>query len=292
MKLGETELVELVNIEKKFNLSNHIYAKVENTNPTGSIKDRTAFNMLMDYKEKGMLKNGTVVVEATSGNTGISLAYFSKELGYSAIIVMPDNVSIQRKEIIESYGGKVILVSGGMKECNEKAEQLIKENKNSFIFGQFDNLSNPMAHYKTTGPEIYKQCPYVDCIFAGAGTGGTISGIGKFIKEKNPDIKIVAIEPLESPLLTKGVSGPHLIQGIGANFVPKTLLKEYIDEVVTVEGKASIEMARTIRAEEKLDIGISSGAALLGALNYLKQNNLNGKNIVVIFPDKGDRYSW
>lgn len=292
MKVGNTKLVELINIEKMYDLKCHLFAKVENTNPSGSIKDRAVYNMLLDYKEKGMLKPGTLVVEATSGNTGIGLSYFTKEFGYRALIVMPTTVSKQRSDFIKQYGGEVILVEGGMKECNEMAIQLVKDNENSFIFGQFDNIANPMAHYKWTGPEIYSQCPDVDYVFAGIGTGGTISGLGKFFKENKPNTKIIGVEPYESPLLTKGISGSHLIQGIGANFIPKTLLKEYVDEVTDVKGQESIEMAKIIRKVENIDIGISSGASLLGAIEYIKQNNIKEKNIVVIFPDKGDRYTW
>ena len=292
MELGNTKLIELANIEKMHDLSSKIYAKVENTNPSGSIKDKTVYNMLLDYKEKGILKADSVVVEATSGNTGIGLSYFSKEFGYKCIIVMPDNVSVQRRELISQYGGEVILVRGGMKECNEKAQEILNKDKNAFLFGQFDSIANPMAHYKWTGPEIYKQCPDVDYVFAGVGTGGTISGIGKFFKENKKEVKIIGVEPLESPLLTKGYAGSHLIQGIGANFVPKTFLNQYVDEIVPVKGTESIEYAKEIRSVENIDIGISSGAALLGAINYIKDNNIVGKNVVVIFPDKGDRYSW
>lgn len=292
MKVGNTELVELTNIEKKYDLHSKIFAKVESTNPSGSIKDRTVYNMLLDYQEKGMLKKGSLIVEATSGNTGIGLSYFSRELDYKAIIIMPDNVSKQRRELISQYGGEVVLVSGGMKECNEKAAQILKENPNSFLFGQFISPANPMAHYIWTGPEIYKQCHDVDYIFAGIGTGGTVSGIGKYFKEAKPNTKIIGIEPEESPLLTKGYSSSHLIQGIGANFVPQTFLKEYVDGIITAKGQDSIECAKEIRDLEKIDIGISSGAALLGAINYIKQNNIINKNVVVIFPDKGDRYTW
>lgn len=291
MEFKETALVKLNNLKDLF-LGNNIFAKVENTNPSGSIKDRTAFNMIIDYQNKGILKEGSLVIEATSGNTGIALAYFSSIFNYKAVIIMPDNVSIQRKQLIEQYGGHVMLVSGGMKECNEKAEELIKTNPNAFIFGQFNCPANPEAHYKMTGPEILKQCKEVDYIFAGIGTGGTISGIGKYFKENKPNTKIIGIEPEESPLITKGYSGQHLIQGIGANFVPKTYLSQYIDEVITVKGKESIEMAKKIRDYENIDIGISSGAALLGAIKYIKENKISNKNIVVVFPDKGDRYSW
>ena len=292
LKPGNTKLVELVNIEKLYNLKSRIFAKVENSNPSGSIKDRTVFHMLLDYQQKGILKSGGTIVEATSGNTGISLAYFSKEMNYKAIIVMPTNVSVQRRELIEKYGGVTCLVSGGMSECNQKAKEIIENTANAFLFGQFAASSNPDAHYCSTGPELLKDIPNADYIFAGIGTGGTISGIGKYFKECCPTTRIVGVEPYESPLLTKGYASSHLIQGIGANFVPDTYLSKYIDEVVTVKGEESIQMAKLIRKEENIDIGISSGASLLAALNYIKENNIENKNIVVIFPDKGDRYTW
>lgn len=292
MKFTKTPLVELQNIEKLFSQSNHIFAKVESFCPSGSIKDRTTLSMLEDYKNKGMLKKGTTIIEATSGNTGIALSYYSKELDYKAIIVMPDNVSVQRRELISQYGGTVVLVSGGMKECHEKVSELLKQFEGSFEFGQFESPANPLAHYLSTAPEIYEQCKDVDYIFAGVGTGGTISGIGRFFKEEKKSVKIIGVEPYNCNLLNGGKAGLHLIQGIGANFVPKTYEAQYVDEVVDVNDVASIDMAKTIRKEENIDIGISSGAALLGALDYIKKNNVTNKNIVVIFPDKGDRYSW
>lgn len=291
MTPGNTQLIELKKIEQLYDLPCRVFAKVENTNPSGSIKDRAVYNMLMDYKDRGILKDGGLIVEATSGNTGISLAYFSKILNYRVIIIMPTSVSKQRSEIISSYGGEVLLVAGGMKECNEKAEQIVKENENAFIFSQFESMANPDAHFKTTGPEIYKQCDSARYIFAGIGTGGTISGIGKYFKTNKLDCKIIGVEPYESPLITKGLAGPHLIQGIGANFIPHTFLKEYVDEIIPVRGLQAIEMAKIIRKEENIDIGISSGASLLGAINYIKENNVIN-DVVVIFPDKGDRYTW
>ncbi|MCQ2799557.1 MAG: cysteine synthase family protein [Bacilli bacterium] len=290
--LGNTKLIRLVNLEKAYALESELYAKVENTNPTGSIKDRAAYNMLVEYKKEGKLKEEGTVIEATSGNTGISLAYFSKAFNYRCIIVMPESASVQRREIIKSYGGELVLVKGGMKECNDKAASLLEEIPNSFIFSQFDNINNPLAHYKTTGPEILNDLCDVDYVFAGIGTGGTISGIGKFFKEAKPEVRIIGVEPEESPLLTKGVAGPHLIQCIGANFVPNTYLEEYVDDIVAVKGLESIEMAKQIREVESIDIGISSGASLLGAINYIKSNNIKGKKVVAIFPDKGDRYTW
>lgn len=292
MSLGDTKLVRLSKIEKLYEVDCELYAKVENTNPTGSIKDRTAYNMLLEYKNDGTLKDNGTVIEATSGNTGISLAYFSKTFNYRCIIVMPESASLERRTIIKSYGAELILVKGGMKECNDKVTSLLKEIPDSFRFSQFDSPYNPLAHYKTTGPEIHKDLEDVDYVFAGAGTGGTVSGIGKYFKEVKHETKIIGIEPEESPLITKGIAAPHLIQGIGANFVPDTLLKEYVDEFITVKGQEAINTAKKIREAEELDIGISSGAALLGAINYVRTNKLTGKKIVVIFPDKGDRYAW
>lgn len=291
MKPGNTKLVRLEKIEKIFNLSNFLYAKVENSNPSGSIKDRTVYQMLLDYKDAGKLKEGTTIIEATSGNTGISLGYFRKEFGYELIIVMPKSMSKERREIISSYGAKLCLIDGGMEECERYADELVIVTNNSILFNQFHNLSNPKAHYLSTGPEILKDCPKVNYLFAGIGTGGTISGTGRYLKE-NSICHIVGVEPLESPLLTKGIAGPHLIQGIGANFIPKTYINKFVDEVVTASGKQSIEFAKLIRDVENIDCGISSGAALLGCINYIRQNNISDKNIVVIFPDKGDRYLW
>lgn len=290
--MTKTPLVELKRIEEIYGLNNRIFAKDESYSPSGSIKARTVLNMLEAYQEKGMLKKDSIIIEATSGNTGIALSYFSKELGYKAVIVMPDNVSVQRRELITKYGGEVVLVSGGMKECGDKVTEMLKDNKNAFEFGQFDNLNNPMAHFKVTAPEIDSQCPNADYIFAGIGTGGTVSGIGKFYKENKKSTKVIGVEPLQSNLLNGGKANPHLIQGIGANFIPKTYLQEYVDEVVDVDDAASIDMAKVIRKEENIDIGISSGAALLGTIEYIKRNNIKDKNIVVIFPDKGDRYTW
>ena len=292
MHLLETPLVRLNFIEQKFNLNNKVYAKVESFNPSGSIKARTVLGMLEYYKNNGVLKEGSTIVEATSGNTGIALSYFSKEMNYKAIIVMPNSVSIQRRQIIEKYGGKVVLITGGMKECHEKVSEILKNVDDAFEFGQFDCLANPKTHYLTTAPEIYKQCPDVNFVFAGVGTGGTISGIGKFFKVNKLDVKAIGVEPLNSNILNGGKPGPHLIQGIGANFIPNTYLGEFVDEVVDVDDLAAIEMAKLIRSEEKIDIGISSGAALLGAIQYIKKHNIKNKNVVIIFPDKGDRYSW
>lgn len=287
-----TPLVELKNINGNENVNNFIYGKVESENPTGSIKDRTVYQMLLDYQESGKLKPGSTIVEATSGNTGIALSYYSKIFNYKCLIVMPTSMSKQRREMIAQYGASLVLVDGGMKECNEKAEEIIKVVPDSFIFDQFNSKSNAKAHYLSTAVELDQQLKDVDYIFVCIGTGGTISGIGQYYKEHSPKTKIIGIEPYESPLLTKGIASSHLIQGIGANFIPNTYEPKYVDEVITVKGEESILEAKKIREIEKLDIGISSGACYLAAVNYLKSNNINNKKVIVIFPDKGDRYTW
>lgn len=290
IKPGNTKLVELKEIEKKYSLSSKVFAKVENSNPTGSIKDRTVFNMLSAYTKKfGDLK-GYTIVEATSGNTGIALAYFSKYFEYTCKIVMPTSVSVQRREIISKYGGEVVLVQGGMKECNEKAQEILNSTPNSFIFDQFNQPSNFEAHFETA-KEIVSQNKTAKYLFAGIGTGGTSTGLATYFTNNNIGINVIGIEPEESPLITKGKAGPHLIQGIGANFIPSILNLDVIKEVISVKSQESIDMAREIRALEGLDIGISSGAALLGAVNYIKENNITD-DVIVIFPDRGDRYTW
>jgi len=292
MKPGNTKLVRLEVVEKHFGVENKLFAKAEATNPSGSIKDRAVYQMLLDYKAEGKLKEGSTIVEATSGNTGIALGYYSKEFKYRLIIVMPESMSQQRRDMIQGYGAELCLVKGGMAQCEERAKELVKEIPNSFEFKQFDNPSNPKAHYLTTGPEILEALPEVDYFFAGIGTGGTLSGTGKYLKE-NRDVKVIGIEPFESPLLTRGISGGHLIQGIGANFIPKTYDKNVADAIVDVKGEDAINMAKFLRNTGDFDVGFSSGAALVGAINYLKENKqIKGKNIVIIFPDKGDRYSW
>lgn len=289
---GNTKLIRLKKIEKKYNLSSFLYAKDESTNPTGSIKDRTVFFMLNKYKEEDLLKDNGIVIEATSGNTGISLAYYSKVFNYKAIIIMPSSASIERSNMIKHYGGEVLLVEGGMKECEEKAKILQKTYQNSLIFNQFANLNNHLAHYNSTAPEIYKEMDDVDYIVAGFGTGGTVSGVGKFFKEKNHKTVIIGVEPMQSPLITKGFSNTHKIQGIGANFIPDNFIQKYVDEIIDVDDQKSIEIAREIFEEEGLFVGVSSGAALLGAIEYIKKKNISDKKFVIIFPDKGDRYSW
>ena len=287
-----TPLVELKEIEKYFGFAGKIYAKVEYFNPSGSVKDRPVYQMLLDYKEAGILKEGGTVVEATSGNTGIALAFYSKIFKYRLIIAMPKSMSEQRRKMITDLGGELCLVDGGMSLAKETAENIVKETPDSFIFNQFNNDSNPKAHYLNTAPEIFSKLDKVDYFFAGFGTGGTVSGVGQYAKEHKLATRIVAIEPEESPLITKGVAGKHKIQGIGANFIPYTLKKEFIDEFITANSDKSIEFARLVRDLEKLDIGISSGAALLGAINYIKEHNIKDGTVVVLFPDKGDRYTW
>ena len=289
--VGNTPLVELVHIEALFNLKNKIFAKLESFNPAGSVKDRVAISMILDAEEKGNLKKGSVIIEPTSGNTGIGLAYFAKKLGYRCILTMPDTMSIERRQMLASYGAELVLTDGklGMKGAIAKAEELNKEIPNSLIMGQFDNPANVKAHYLTTGPEIYKQSNHVvDYFVSAVGTGGTLTGTGKYLKEQNPNTKVVAVEPETSPVLSKGVAGPHKIQGIGAGFVPKILDRSLIDEIITVSSEDAFEYGRLLIKEEGLSIGISSGAAFKAALELAKVGE--GKNIVVIFPDGKDRY--
>lgn len=289
-KPGNTELVELKKIKLKYGITSRIFAKVENSNPTGSIKDRTVYNMLLTYTKKyGDLK-GYTIVEATSGNTGIALAYFSKYFEYTCKIVMPTSVSVQRREIISKYGGEVVLVDGGMKECNNKAQDILSSTPKSFIFDQFNQPSNFEAHFETAR-EIFDQNKTAKYLFAGIGTGGTVTGLATYFKNNNININVIGIEPEESPLITKGIAGPHLIQGIGANFIPSILNKDVLKDVITVKGQDSIDMAKEIRTIEDIDIGISSGAALLGAIKYIKSKNICD-DVIVIFPDRGDRYTW
>jgi len=283
--VGNTKLISLEIFDVG---TNHIYIKDESTNPSGSIKDRTVYQMLLDYKDIGLLKEGSTIIEATSGNTGISLGYFQKEFGYNAIIVMPLSASIERRQMILNTGATLDLVDGGMKECNLRAEELLSSIKNSFIFDQFNNKSNPKAHLATAN-EIDRQLEKVDYIFAGIGTGGTVTGIASYFKNSNT--RIIGIEPEESPLITKGIASHHLIQGIGANFIPAIFDKSLLFDVITVKGKDAVATAKEIN-QKGFNNGISSGAALFGALKYIKQNKLENSNIVVIFPDKGDRYSW
>ena len=285
--------MRLNNIEKKFKLNVNLYAKVEFFNPTGSVKDRIALSMIETAERQGKLQRDSVIIEPTSGNTGIGLASVCAAKGYKCILVMPENMSSERIKLIKAYGAEVVLSPAklGMKGSVEKAEELSKTYENSFIPSQFDNPSNPEIHYKTTGPEIYKSTnKKVDIFVAGFGTGGTISGVGKYLKEMSKNIKIIGVEPQDSPLLTKGKAGPHKIQGIGANFVPKTLDRKYIDEILTASNEESYEYSRIVGKYEGILVGISSGAALSAAIKMAQRNENNGKNIVVLFPDSGDRY--
>jgi len=290
--IGNTPLVHLNKIEEEYKLTCSIYGKLERQNPAGSIKDRAAYQMLKDYKEKGLLKPGATIIEPTSGNTGIALCALGSYFDYRIIIVMPKSMSIQRQQLMKAYNGELILVEGGMKEAVQKAEELKAQIPGSLILGQFDNPSNPKAHYLTTGKEILNDIEDVDYIFAGIGTGGTISGIGQFFKENHPSTKIIGIEPFSSPLITLGKTGPHKIQGIGANFIPDNYEKQYIDQVITVKDEDAILTAKMICKKEGLLVGISSGASTYGAISYIKQNHLENKKVVVILHDTGERYSW
>ena len=291
--IGRTPLVELSNLEKKLELKARLLAKVEALNPGGSAKDRVAKRMVEDAEKAGILKAGATIIEPTSGNTGIGLAVMAAARGYRAIIVMPDSMSMERRLLMTAFGAELVLTEGakGMSGAIAKAEELAKEIPNSFIPGQFDNPSNPAAHYETTGPEIWEDTDgKVDIFVAGIGTGGTITGTGRFLKEQNPNVKIIGVEPASSPLLTKGEAGPHGLQGIGANFVPSILDTAIYDEVITVTEEEAYEAGRTIARREGLLVGISAGAALHAAVEVAKRPENAGKNIVVLLPDTGDRY--
>ena len=289
--IGGTPLLELANIEKKENLSSKLLAKLEFFNPGGSIKDRVAKAMIEDAEEKGILKEGSVIIEPTSGNTGIGLASVAAAKGYRLIITMPETMSVERRKLIAAFGAELVLTNGakGMNGAIEKAEELSREIPNSIIAGQFVNPANPKAHFDTTGPEIWQDTDgKVDIVVAGVGTGGTITGIGEYLKSKNPDIKIVAIEPADSPVLSGGKAGAHGLQGIGAGFVPEILNTKIIDEIITITTEEAYEASRMLATTEGVLVGISSGAALYGAMQIAKKEQ--NKNIVVILPDTGDRY--
>lgn len=293
MKIGNTPLKELKEIEKNFALKAKIFAKYEKYNPAGSVKDRVALEMIEDAESKGLLKKGSTIIEPTSGNTGIGLAYVGKEKGYRVVLTMPESMSIERRNILKSYGAELVLTeaSKGMKGAIARAKELNEEIKDSIILGQFDNPANPKAHYKTTGPEIYSQIDgKIDVFVAGVGTGGTISGVGKYLKEKDKNIRIVAVEPLSSPMISKGEAGPHQIQGIGAGFIPNTLDRSVIDEVITVSNDDAFEFGKLHNKLEKDGVGISSGAALAAAIRLAQKEEYNNKVIVVLFPDGIDRY--
>lgn len=291
--VGKTPLVELKRIEEKEGLQAKLIAKVESFNPAGSVKDRIAKAMIEDAEAKGLLKEGSVIIEPTSGNTGIGLAAATTVKGYRMILTMPETMSVERRNIVKAYGAEVVLTDGtkGMKGAIEKADELAKEIPNSFIAGQFVNPANPATHKKTTGPEIWEDTDgEVDIFVAGVGTGGTITGTGEYLKEKKPEVKIVAVEPASSPVLSEGVSGPHKIQGIGAGFVPETLNTSIYDEIIKVENEDAFETGKYLAAEEAILAGISSGAALYAAIQLAKREENKGKTIVVLLPDNGDRY--
>ena len=291
--VGKTPLVELKRIEEKEGLQAKLIAKVESFNPAGSVKDRIAKAMIEDAEAKGLLKEGSVIIEPTSGNTGIGLAAAATVKGYRMILTMPETMSVERRNIVKAYGAEVVLTDGtkGMKGAIEKADELAKEIPNSFIAGQFVNPANPATHKKTTGPEIWEDTDgEVDIFVAGVGTGGTITGTGEYLKEKKPEVKIVAVEPASSPVLSEGVSGPHKIQGIGAGFVPETLNTSIYDEIIKVENEDAFETGKYLAAEEAILAGISSGAALYAAIQLAIREENKGKTIVVLLPDNGDRY--
>lgn len=291
--IGKTPLLELTRLEEKLGLKGTLLAKVEALNPGGSAKDRVAKRMVEDAEKAGILKAGATIIEPTSGNTGIGLAVMAAARGYRAIIVMPDTMSMERRLLMTAFGAELVLTEGakGMAGCIEKAEELAKEIPNSFIPGQFDNPSNPAAHYDTTGPEIWEDTDgKVDIFVAGIGTGGTLTGVGRYLREKNPAVKIIGVEPATSPLLTKGVAGPHGLQGIGANFVPSILDTELYDEVLTVTDEEAYETGRALAQTEGVLAGISAGAAVFAAAEVAKRPENAGKTIVVLLPDTGDRY--
>lgn len=291
--IGRTPLLELTKLEQEMGLGATLLAKVESLNPGGSAKDRVAKRMIDDAEQAGILKAGATIIEPTSGNTGIGLAVMAAARGYHAIIVMPDTMSMERRLLMTAFGAELVLTEGakGMAGAIEKAEALAKEIPNSFIPGQFDNPSNPAAHYDTTGPEIWEDTEgKADIFVAGIGTGGTLTGVGRYLREKNPAVKIIGVEPASSPLLTKGIAGPHGLQGIGANFVPSILDTALYDEVLTVTEEEAYTAGRALAQKEGLLAGISAGAALHGAIEIAKRPENAGKQIVVLLPDTGDRY--
>lgn len=291
--IGKTPLLEFTNIEKKLGLTAKVIGKLEYLNPAGSVKDRVAKFMLDEAEKSGKINKDTVIIEPTSGNTGIGLASVASARGYKVIIVMPDSMSAERQLILKAYGAELVLTDGskGMAGAIEKANELAKEFSNSFIPGQFDNFDNPKAHFNSTGPEIFDDMDgNVDFFVAGIGTGGTISGCGEFLKSKNANIKVVGVEPFDSPFLSEGKSGAHKLQGIGAGFVPKVLNTKIYDEIIKVKTEEAYEIARMIGVMEGVLVGISSGAAVFAAIELAKRPENKGKNIVVILPDTGDRY--
>ena len=291
--IGNTPLVELSNIEKKYDLKAKVIAKVERFNPGGSVKDRIAKAMIEKAEKEGLINKDTVLIEPTSGNTGIGLSMVAASKGLRIILTMPETMSMERRNLLKAYGAELVLTEGakGMKGAIEKAESLAKEIPNSFIPSQFTNMANPNIHYLTTGPEIYADLDgEIDYFVAGVGTGGTLSGVGKYLKEKNPNIKAIAVEPETSPVLSKGTPGPHKIQGIGAGFVPETLDTSIYDEIITIGNEEAFEMGKESATVEGLLVGISSGAAIKAAIKLAQREENRGKTIVVLLPDTGERY--
>lgn len=291
--IGRTPLVEVGKLNKKNGLVANLIVKLEYFNPAGSVKDRIANAMIADAEEKGYLKEGSVIIEPTSGNTGIGLAAVGASKGYEVILVMPETMSVERRNLIKAYGAKIVLTEGakGMKGAIAKAEELAKETPNSFIPAQFNNPANAEVHRKTTGPEIWEDTDgNIDIFVAGIGTGGTITGVGEYLKSKKSDVKVIAVEPKDSPVLSQGVAGPHKIQGIGAGFVPEILNTKIYDEIITIENEKAFEVGREIAQAEGILVGISSGAALAAAIEVAKREENAGKTIVVVLPDTGERY--
>ena len=291
--IGQTPLLRLKNTERALGLQAEILAKLEFLNPAGSVKDRVALKMILDAEASGRLRAGATIIEPTSGNTGIGLASVAAARGYRAVIVMPDTMSEERRTLMRAYGATLVLSDGkkGMAGAIEEAERIARETPNAIIAGQFENPANPQAHYESTGPEIYRDTDgRLDCFVAGIGTGGTVSGVGRYLKEQNPAIKIVGVEPAASPLLTEGKAGAHGLQGIGANFVPKTLDRTVIDEIFTATEEEAYRAARDLGRQEGVLVGISSGAALATAYKLAARPEMHGRRIVVLLPDTGDRY--
>lgn len=291
--IGNTPLLEVTGLEKELKLEATVLVKLEYLNPTGSVKDRTAKNMIADAEERGLLELGATIIEPTSGNTGIGLAAIAASRGYSLILTMPETMSVERRNILKAYGAQIVLTEGakGMAGAIAKAEELAKEIPGSFLAGQFDNPANPKAHILSTGPEIWEDTEgEVGILVASVGTGGTITGTGEYLKSKNPKIQVIAVEPSDSPVLSGGKPGPHAIQGIGAGFVPKVLNTEVYDEVVAVESQSAFDTAKLFAHKEGILVGISAGAALYAALEAAKKAENKGKTIVVLLPDSGDRY--
>lgn len=291
--VGNTPLMEVVNVERELELKARVLVKLEYLNPTGSVKDRAAKSMIEDAEERGILKEGAVIIEPTSGNTGIGLASIAAVKGYRMILTMPDTMSVERRNILKAYGAEIVLTEGskGMSGAIEKAEELAKEIPNSFIPGQFDNKANAKAHFLTTGPEIWEDTEgEVDIFIAGVGTGGTLTGTGEYLKSKKPEVRVVALEPADSPVLSGGEAGPHKLQGIGANFVPAVLNTEIYDEIFCAESEDAFRAAKLLAKKEGILVGISAGAALHAAITYAQKEENEGKTIVVLLPDSADRY--